>query len=184
MTEPYHEIRWSNLSNNDSASEVRASCRGWERLKDTRYKDNPYGERAWCIGSGGWFGFIPTTGLYANGFQNEDPALIYDPAASVAMFADFVRRVTNNWPKIPPEHRNWLTMRRFMAGNTVGFDWDENKVLNSDTDGIPRSVKVRLKFPEALYKAGLPADFMYRPVEVTNLPSAIKLWERLRKVKL
>lgn len=180
----YHESRWSNRSHNDSDSEVTKSCQGWERLKDTRYKDNPYGADAWCIGSGGWFGFLPSTGLFARGFENEDPALIFDPAASVAMFADFVRRVTRHWPKFPPEHRNWLTIRRFMAGNTVGFDWREQKVLRSDKDGVPRATKIRLNFPKALSKAGLPEDFMYRTVTINDLPSARKLWDRLRKVKL
>lgn len=177
----HNESRGNSQAMNDSPSERGAACRGYERQADGKFRDNPYPKADWCWGSGGWFGLLPSTGLGAPGFENLDPLLVLDAEAQVAMYADFVRRVVqNNWNEIPEEHRNWLTVRRFAAGRTVGFDWNEERVLSSDRDGVPRARKVRLKFARSLRAMGIPESFMYKRVRVKNWPGAIQLWEILR----
>jgi hypothetical protein len=178
----YGESGGKSTAINDSPSEAAAACRGYQRLQDSVYANNPYPAADWCWGSGGWFGFLPSTGLYAPGFRNENPRLVFDPAASVAMFADFVRRVaTGQLHKLPPDERNWLAVRRFMAGNTVGLDWQEQKVLNSDTDGIPRARKVRERLAKHLAAVGLSESVMYQPVTISSAyPGAAALWKMLR----
>lgn len=177
----YGESRGKSNAANTSASEADAACRGYERRKDTVYANNPYPAADWCWGSGGWFGFLPSTGLYAKGFRNLDPRLVFDPAASVAMFADFVRRVVaGQFHNLPPDQQNWLAVRRFMAGNTVGLDWQEQRVLSTDTDGVPRARKVRERLARHLEAVGISPDFMYEPVQFYGYPGATAIWSMLR----
>lgn len=157
-----------------------AACRGYERKRDTLFANNPHPAADFCWGSGGWFGFIPSTALAAPGFEDLDPYLIFDPEASVAMFSGFVARIVRNWwGKIPESHRNWLTIRRFMAGNTVGLDWNEEKVLSSDTDGVPRSVKVRQRLAKAMRAVNVPPSLMYQRVRLRDYPGAMAIWNIL-----
>lgn len=173
----YTESRGNSEAMNSTASEAAAACRGYRRKADTLYADNLYPEKDWCWGSGGWFGFLPSTALAAEGFHNFDPYLVFDPEAQVAMFADFVRRIARNWfHRLPPDQRNWLAIRRFMAGNTVGLDWQEQKVLKSDKDGVPRAVKTRERFEKALRETGVKPSFMYQRVRFKDWPGAIQLW--------
>jgi len=176
----YWESRGNSAAVNDSDSEAAAACRGYRRKADTLFANNPYPEQDWCWGSGGWFGFLPSSALAAEGFHDLDPYLVLDPEAQVAMFAAFVRRVARNWfGKLPPEERNWLTIRRFMAGNTVGLDWQEEKVLKSDTDGIPRARKTRERFVKSLKQVGVNPSFMYQRVRIKDWPGAVQLWGKL-----
>lgn len=177
----YGESRGNNLAANRSASEADAACRGYERNKDGMFKNNPYPASDWCWGSGGWFGLLPSTGLSASGFHNENPMLVFDPAASIAMFADMVNRIVKGqWSKLPESERNWLAIRRFMASNTVGLDWREEKILNTDTDGIPRSRKVREKLAKHMTAVGVPTSHMYQRVTSNGFPGASQLWRELR----
>lgn len=167
------ESAGNNLALNKS--DGKAACSGYERQAHDRFKANPYPKYLFCAGSGGWFGLIPSTALAAPGFENADPRLIFHPAASVILFADYIRRLGPFLSQLPSGQRNWLAVRRFMAGNTVGFDWQEQKVLNSDTDGVPRATKVRLRLAEDLQAWGIPSSFMYQPVVVHNWPGALAL---------
>lgn len=179
----YGESRGNSEAINEN--DAGAACRAWQRLKDSRFAENPWRNASdWCFGSGGWFGFLPTTALSAQGFRTQDPHLIFDPEASIAMFADYIRRIVKgHWDSIPQQHHNWLTIRRFMAGNTVGLDWREEKVLKTDTDGVPRSVKTRLKFGRHLTEVGIDPSFMYEPVRISGWPGAAALWQQLESTR-
>ena len=156
----------------------KAACAGYERNRDSLFANNPYSPAYFCAGSGGWFGLMPSTALAAPGFENMDPRLIFDPIASVILFADYVRRVRNSMQALPADQRNWLAVRRFMAGNTVGLDWREEKILSSDDDGIPRARKVRERFQKDLAAWGIPSSFMYKPVRINSWPGAKPLYLR------
>ncbi len=166
------ESRGKNTAANTSESEARYACKLYEANADTRYKDNPHSAERWCFGSGGWFGFMPATALSGKAFRHMDPYMVFDPAASVAFLADYVRRVVNGyWKKLPPSCRNWLTIRRFMASNKVGLDCDET---NYD-----RSFRVREKLGTNLMERGLPANMMYGGVTIGNWPGGWELYQLL-----
>lgn len=172
------ESRGDNLAL--GTHDAGAACRGFERNAESRFAANPYPKEAWCKGSGGWFGFIPSTALAAPGFENLNPDLIHDPKASVAMLADYIRRLGRMLKRLPAAERTWLAVRRFMAGNTVGLDWTEQKVLNTDTDGIPRAAKVRERFAKDLQATGTPPSWMNQRARVDDsYPGALSLWHQM-----
>lgn len=171
--------------NNEAVNPADApyACKLWENNRAKRYKNNPFGERWWCWGSGGWFGFLPATALAAPGFHDSSPMLVFSPEASIALLADFVRRIPLS--DLPPEHRNWLAVRRFMAGNIVGFDWQEQRVLQSDKkDGVPRAKKVRARLAGDYAANGKPWSSMLDLVgDMPNYPGATQLFGILRKIR-
>lgn len=168
------ESRGNNLAMNDSASEAAAACRGYRAntgQRSDRYSDNPFPQDRWCFGSGGWFGQLPSTALAAPGFANSDPFLVFDPISSVVFLADFVRRVRRGFfSRIPAEHRNWLTVRRFMSSNSHGLDWREE---------LEKSPRIRERFAADLEARGIDPSFMYQKVRITNYPGAVPLFETL-----
>lgn len=168
----YTESGGKSSAANRSPSEADAACRGYHN-NATRFANNPHPAADWCWGSGGYFGFLPSTALSAQGFHNQDPYLVFDPAASVAMLADFVRRVyRGHFHKLPYDEQNWLAMRRFMASNRVGLDWQEN---------LERSPKTRARFEKALQAVGIPTSFMRQHVTVnSNWPGAYALWQEIK----
>jgi len=125
------ESNWNSNSINDSKSERRKAAQGFKgALSRGFFRDNPYRDEPalWGFGSGGWFGFLPSTGLAQGGkrgpFAEAHPGLVFDPSASVAMIAGFVRRISDvHFEKLPREHRNWYAIRRAMAGNLYIPDW-------------------------------------------------------------
>ncbi len=132
------------------------------------FDGNPYGRSAFCIGAGGLYGFMPATGLKPKVFRNLDPQLIFDPVASTAMFADYVVRIVNNYfDQLPPEHRNWLAIRRSMAGLNVMFDTDES---------TERARDVRTRLSVDLSAIGADPDLMYDRPELGNYPGAATVW--------
>lgn len=156
------ESNGNNLAVNDSASEARAACNLYNANRDSRYANNPFPAERFCFGSGGYYGFLPATALAGNFFRNSDPYLVFDPSASTAMLADYAYRVSLGfWSRIPPEHRNWLTIRRFMASNTTGLDWDESG---------ESAVRVRENFANELRQRGLDPNVMYQTVSFSSYP--------------
>jgi hypothetical protein len=167
-----NESRGNNLALNDSTSERNAACRGYDNNL-SKYGNNPYGRDRFCFGSGGWFGFLPSTALSAPSFRNEDPYLVFDPAASVALLADYIWRVKKGFfNKLPTSCQNWLTVRRFMASNSVGLDCDET---NYD-----RSAVVRERFSRDLKYHGYNPNFMYQSVTIGDWPGDWDLYQTLR----
>jgi hypothetical protein len=176
----YGESRGKSDAANRTTSEAKAACTGYERNKNGRFASNPYPASDWCWGSGGWFGFLPSTALSAPGFHNRSPYLVFEPKASIAMFADYIRRIVAGfWGRVPAQHQNWLTVRRFMASNVVGLDWNEQRILSSDTDGVPRATKVRRRLASHLKAVGLPESVMFQQVRIHNWPGAVTLWQQL-----
>jgi len=135
------------------------------------YDNNPYGRSAFCIGAGGLYGFMPATGLKPMVFRNKNPQLIFDPAASTAMFADFVVRIVNNYfGKLPAKDRNWLSIRRAMAGLSAMFDTDES---------TERARDVRARLAADLSAVGADPDLMYARPQIGNYPGASAVWSAL-----
>jgi peptidoglycan hydrolase-like protein with peptidoglycan-binding domain len=168
----YTESRWSLSAHNDKPSEVSASCRLYRGSAGRGFfAQNRHPESHWCIGSGGWFGLMPATGLAAGGtkgpFARSDPRLIFDPAASVVMLADLVRRLVQNYGA-----DSWLAVRRGMASPGLVADRAEaNK----------RSRHVRDRFEEALRVASVPVSFMNERPDLSNFSGAGALLPRVRE---
>lgn len=166
------ESRFNNLAHNDSPSEVQASCTLWE--DNSRFVDSPYGRSDFCIGSGGWFGFLPATGLAAKPFRNQNPLLIFDPAASTSMFIAFVEAIIRKYfPKLPPEHRNWLSINRAMASLGTMYDYNETK---------NRARQNRERLAENLKAIGASPNIMYLKPSVGNYPGAAQVWDHLKDI--
>ncbi len=165
------ESRGYHLAANTSESEAAAACRGYERYP-AKFAGNPYGRDRFCFGGGGWFGFLPSTALSAPSFANQDPYLVFNKAASVALLADYVRRVKKGFfHKLPPSCRNWLTIRRFMASNKIGMDCYETN--------YGKSAKVRVKLAKNLRQRGMPVSLMQRNVVIGNWPGDWALYQLL-----
>ena len=167
------ESNGNNLAHNQSTSEVGYSCSLWRHNANTRYKNSSYGEADFCIGTGGWFGLMPATALANPEFHNANPQLIFDPNASVVLFADFVRRVKKGFfAKLPSSERTWLAVRRFMSSIAVGLDWQETR---------QRSLDVKRRFKSDLIARGIDPNFMYRTVSIGSWPGAAVLLQRLNQ---
>ncbi|MCY7392043.1 MAG: hypothetical protein LH647_11335, partial [Leptolyngbyaceae cyanobacterium CAN_BIN12] len=170
----YTESRCCNCAIN--RKDAPSACRLYKGSKKRGfYATNPFREEDWCFGSGGWFGFMPATGLAAGGpkglFAKANPQLIHDPVVSVVMLADFVERIIRKYGA-----KNWLAVRRGMASPKLVSDYSETK--------HPRSKKVRERFTEALMKNGIsnPEDFMKAPVSIKGYSGAAKILNDLQKL--
>jgi hypothetical protein len=149
------ESNWNPNAANTTASEAAAACRGFNNAKATLFKSSPYRNEPerWCWGSGGWFGFLPSSALGRSGFYNLDPYSVKDPASSVAYITAFVHSIIKNFlTELPANQRNWLAVRRSMASLTTMRDWQEN----GET-----AKKVRTRMAEFSVKAGIDPDFMF-----------------------
>ena len=166
------ESGFNNLAANTSASERRASCSLWRG--NSRYVNSSYGEAYFCIGSGGWYGFLPATGLAPKAFRNLSPQLIFDPSASSAMWTAYVEAIVRKYfPKLPPEHRNWLSVRRSMASLSTMYDYNETR------SGARRS---RESLAKNLQAIGSSPNLMYARPSIGVYPGADKVWEDLRRL--
>lgn len=168
------ESKGNNLAVNDSPGEAKAACNLYEG--NWRFVNNPFPPDRFCFGSGGWYGFLPATGLAGEFFRNSDPYLIFDPQASTAMLADYVFRVAKGyWWQIPAEHRNLLTIRRFMASNAVGLDWDES----GET-----SRRIRDSFGRELEQRGFNRSVMFTRVSIADYPGTAAVYGWLTGIGL
>lgn len=130
------ESDFSNRARNTSDSEAQAARtllrgaleRGW-------YAENPTiatDRAAWEFGSGGWFGFLPATGMTAGGhhgpFSRQHPALIFDPVASVLMAVDFADGITRGqrFAALPTSEQNYLALSRAWKSPRLVSDWLED----------------------------------------------------------
>jgi hypothetical protein len=163
------ESNFNNLAANRSASEVQASCNLWEG--NSRYENSPYGRSAFCIGSGGWWGLLPATGLAPKVFHNQNPQLIFDPAASTAMFTAFVEAIVRKYfPQLPSAHRNWLSVNRAMASLGTMFDYAE---------AGDRARQNRERLAKHLSAIGVNPNLMYLKPSIGNYPGAGQVWDDL-----
>jgi hypothetical protein len=159
-----------------AANEAAKACAGWKAAKKRGfYQNNPYGSNRWCFGSGGWFAFLPSTGLSAGGtkgpYANADPFLVFYPVDSVVMMADFVARILRggSFQNLPHGEKTWLAVRRGMAGSKLVSDYDEE---------YERSARVRQRLEEALVETGTDPDFMWERPRLGTYPGAegIRRW--------
>ena len=121
----WNESRGNPDATNTSRSEAASAARGYDRNLE-RYGNSGFPRSRYVWGSGGWFGLLPSTALADRAWNNTDPLLVRDRVASVVLLAALAQRVVrNHFSNIPAEHRNWLTIRRFMASNARGYDYLE-----------------------------------------------------------
>lgn len=167
----HRESRWNNKAANTSAREADAARRLYEgALERGWFPDNPHRHdvNAWTFGSGGWFGFLPSTGLTAGGvrgpFADAHPSSIFVPEYSLVMAADLAARTAAGkaFRSIPESEQNWLAVNRGWAASSLVPDWREDKqrsrdahrrlVKHLDAAGMPpeageRFVRRRPSFP-------------------------------------
>lgn len=158
---------------NHSESEAQAACNLWEGAVGRGwYQQNPYDWRYWCFGSGGWFAFLPATGLAAGGqqgpFATESPFLVFDPIPSVVMMADFAYRIMrgNRFQSLPWGEQNWAAVRRGMASSNLIGDY---------TESHDKSRRNRENFEEALAETGTSPDFAFTRAAEGDYPGAANL---------
>lgn len=164
----HRESRFNPNARNTDA--IQNSCELYDASASI-FANNPYGRSAFCIGTGGLYGFMPATGLKPKVFRNLNPQLIFDPVASTAMFADYVTRIVSNYfDQLPAEHRNWLAVRRSMAGLSVMFDTDES---------TERAREVRTRLAVDLAAIGADPDLMYDRPRLGTYPGAATVWSEL-----
>lgn len=153
---------------NDDASEAAAAARGYARNRPGIYALNPYPPGRWTWGSGGLYGQLPSTALAAEGFHLGDPYLVFDRKAANAMFVDYLHRIVrNHFSRIPPEHRTFLTLRRFMSSNVHGYDWAEK---------LEKSPAIRMRFARDLRARGIAPNFMHQRVRFGGYPGALAVY--------
>lgn len=142
-------------------AESAAAVRGYDR--NDWAKESPFPKNEWVFGSGGWYGFLPTTGVYA--FRKSGlfasgelgPYAVFDKWASTVMLVDFVRRVRRSpqFQGMPEKHKNWLAIKRAGAGNKFIGDYKE---IHS------RSKAIRRRAEKYAASRGIPSSFLYRRV--------------------
>lgn len=167
----FTESGWKNTAQNKTQHEVESSCRLYHGARKRGYfSGNPHPASDWCIGSGGWFGLMPATGLAAGGkngpFANGNPRLVFDPAASVVMLASFVRAMVIKYGA-----DSWLAVRRGMASPGLVKDKAETH---------ERSLGVRSRLEKALRMSGADPGFLFKRPDVSRQPDASELFRRLR----
>lgn len=151
------ESSFNNRAKNTSATEARAAARAYDRAIERGYfRGNTNPRARWVFGSGGWFGFLPATGLAQGGtdgpFRLGSPDLVFDARSSVAMAAEYAAAIIRNYlDGVPRQHRTWLAVRRGWASPSLAADWQEKN---------ERSRAVRQRFELDLMRCcGLrPAD--------------------------
>lgn len=167
----HRESRGNNLAFNKA--DAAAACRLYDRAREAgQFAQNPHPRHKWCF-SGGWFGFMPATALGAPGFENSDPMIVFSPAASVVLLADFVRRIKAKYfGKLAPKNRNWLSVRKAMASLKTMFDESESHA---------RGKAVRKRFVSDLKSTGGSRHRSSQPVRIGSWPGATTLLSEIQK---
>ena len=151
----WNESKLNAEAVNTSRSEAAAAARGYDGNLN-RYGSSPFPRSRYVWGSGGWFGFLPSTALADRAWNNEDPLLVRDRVGSVVLLAAFVQRVVrNHFGNLPVQHRNWLTIRRFMGSNRRGYDFNEE---------LEGTAGRRKRFARDYEAVGLEPDLMFQRV--------------------
>ena len=154
----------SSTAANRSDSEAAAACKAWRRNRAKAFAGSPYDdEEHFCFGSGGWFGLLPGNALAVAPFTMMDPLVaIFDPATTTAAWTAFVSRVVRkHLPRLPVEHRNWLSVRRAMASLATMYDYREEHERS-------RAVKERLE--KDLRAVGVDPAFMFTRATASGYP--------------
>lgn len=168
------ESNFFNTAKNTSSSEAEKACIGWERNKNTVFKGSPYNDREhFCWGSGGWYGLLPSTGMKALPFRDDDPLrAIFDPAKSTAMFTDFVARTVKGPMKLIPEgERNWFAMSRARSSLTRLYDTD---------DDSPENLRFMKRLSSSAKEAGVSLSSFDEAVDTSNYPGPDVVYDALK----
>lgn len=143
-------------------AETRAAERGYERNQEWADR-NPDPARYWQFGSGGLYGFLPTTALY---WARDTPELasgelrpwdVFDPWRATVFYADYIRRVMllPHFRNLPRQHQNPLAIKRAGAGLFLVKDYAE-------AEG--RSQRIRTKFAKGSSSLGIPQSYATTPL--------------------
>lgn len=173
------ESGFNTEARNTTASEARAARRLFDGARSRgHFAENPFlsDTDAWTFGSGGWFGFLPATGMAQGGrsgpFQTEHPSLIFDPAASLAMAAAYAASMIRNYGA-----KDWLAVRRGWAATGLVSDTGEEKQRSRD-------VRTRLvKDVQAVtgWSASEATRFVESPSKLGKWPGANGVYALLRR---
>lgn len=166
----------SLAAENRSEGESKAARKAWLRNRE-KFAGSPFDDDehfAW--GSGGWFGLLPGNAFAGDVFNMMDPIVaIHDPAITTAAWSAFVQRViARHLPRLPPEHRNWLSIRRAMASLVTMYDFEEK-------NDRARAVKERLA--KDLRAVGLDPDLMYVKPSAKGWPGSAAVLAALQGVQ-
>lgn len=170
---------------NESALESRQAEAGLDgALGRGFYEQNPSvvdDRGAWTFGSGGWFGFLPSTALAAGGrdgpWAQAHPRAIFDPVESIVMAADYAARILRHYVSdLPAREQTWMALRRGWVRPALAADWQERN---------PRSIETRKRFERRLQTAlgWTPAQaraFANRPVGIGTYDGPERLLDFLR----
>jgi hypothetical protein len=169
---------WAKPNRQASSKAQRLESRAAEGLYDRNvrhYGISPHPREEWVFGSGGWFGFLPATGLAA--FINTPliasgevyPYMVFEESPSIVMLAAFVRRlVKHHFKNLPHTHRNWLAIKRAGAGLGYIGDYLEKR---------SRSIQIREKAERSAQQRNISSSFLKEgvPLEWTGYPGAVEL---------
>ena len=165
-----NESKFNSLAVDDSMG-ARVQAERGLRENPGRYGSTPWPRSWYQWGTGGWYQLLPTTALASAEWNSENPMLVFPPYASTVLLASFVQRVVrNHFSKLPQSARNWLTIRRFMRSNTMGYDYEEQ---------LPHTAAKRERYGRDLEKHGIPASFMYKPVPRSTVRATPELYRRI-----
>lgn len=160
-----------------SRKNATRACSLYLELRDTLFARNPYAEREWCWGTGGWYGFAPAEVMGLTPFQTLDPRLVFDPAASTAMLAGLIAAIIEeHLSRLPPQDRTWTAVARGMENLDALYDNDE--ALSAQTG----SAQLRETFLQELYAAGISRDFASTQVPDGPFASTQSVWDVLQTV--
>jgi hypothetical protein len=150
------ESRGDPNAHNDSPSEVDASIRAWERVRD-RFALCVWPPLEYQQGSGGLFGFLMPIGLaqIPESYRCLRPDQVFDPRVSLAMAIGYARGLMrwDGYERRP----SWLSLRH-------GWSRPSQMGVRSELD------RVRPAYREHAAAVGLPAAWLDRrppPLDVT-----------------
>lgn len=172
----HRESRWNNKVVNPK--DGPGACKFYRRVKGDQLVHNTHPEPQWCFGSGGWYGQLPANAATSDPiFWESSPYMIFSPSQSTAAWTARMRKtVRKYWDDLPPEHRNWLSLRRSMR--SLEAFWDYNEANDAGTG----SAGVRKRLAADLEAIGVDPNFMYQPVNLGPYPGTKAVYDRLRKL--
>lgn len=181
------ESAFSNRAWNASSSEQTAARNLYKGARGRGFYSNKpattdNGMEGWGFGSGGWFGFLPATGLSAGGTKSQfgqmHPRAVHDPAASVAMFVAMVQRLKRNkaFKALPASERTWAAIRRGWAANS----WIP---VYRESDMSARQKKAKANFLADAKRATGSSAWVSDPVPIAKPFKLDSLYSKLRSIQ-
>lgn len=149
-------------SENMQRAETRAAERGYARNQEWA-DESPAPAGHWQFGSGGLFGFLPTTALYPLRRTDMlrsgevDPWSVFDPWIGLALYFDYLRRIMRlpHWSRLPAEHRNAYALKRAGASLALMSDYQQAK---------DRSKRSARNLEKGLSRVGVPTSWASQPL--------------------